>query len=545
MDSNGERDTGAASERGETRKTLELDGAGRLLNAAWMNAKQRQFLVFCLLFFLLPVRGLDRTGTLWTPCLEWSIENPSYSGNPFDLEATATFHHTASGDRVATPMFYDGNNVWKFRFTGVRTGEWTFRTTSADSDLAGHEGRVVIRENPDAGARGFIMARDRRFVRQGGEEGAYEAFIPNVWMNYRRFGDPARCGWTDMASSFEKPETVAAYLDEAEAHGCNGIQALVANQWFQINTASSRDHQNENPDPATFRALEQAIVQAHQRGMFVQIWKWGDEQRGWTPVRVGGINGAPDRRVQRYIAARLGPLPGWIISYGFDLDEWVTTDQARQWAEYLRNQSGWKPLLGARQHGAFQSPPTLDFLAQDDRPASGFYQNALAWFDEAGQRPVFFERRFSYLRDNVWDMETTRRAFWQFALAGGAGSIWGHYPPDCSAYVEGSYPHPEQLRTHRQFWQSRFLLEMRPANELSADADTLVLGDPGGRAIFYREESDSIGMRLDFLERAAPAIAVDVRKAYEEIAIGPVDPGDRTWKAPYRSDWAVVVGVFE
>ncbi|RMF64766.1 MAG: hypothetical protein D6746_01240, partial [Bacteroidetes bacterium] len=39
--------------------------------------------------------SLDRTGTLWSPYLEWSVENPTYSGNPFDLVATVTFTHAA------------------------------------------------------------------------------------------------------------------------------------------------------------------------------------------------------------------------------------------------------------------------------------------------------------------------------------------------------------------------------------------------------------------------------------------------------------------
>jgi len=44
------------------------------------------------------------------------------------------------------------------------------------------------------------------------------------------------------------------------------------------------------------------------------LWAWGDEQRRMTPKR-WGINGKVDRRLQRYICARLGPLPGWSIAF--------------------------------------------------------------------------------------------------------------------------------------------------------------------------------------------------------------------------------------
>jgi hypothetical protein len=42
----------------------------------------------------------------------------------------------------------------------------------------------------------------------------------------------------------------------------------------------------------------------------------------------------------------------------------------------------------------------------------------------------------------------------------------------------------------------------------------------------------------------APAVAVDARRAYRELALGELAPGVRVFEAPYRSDWAVAVGEF-
>ena len=53
--------------------------------------------------------------------------------------------------------------------------------------------------------------------------------------------------------------------------------------------------------------LELLITKVHAAGGLVHIWAWGDEARRWTPVR-WGKNGKVDKRLQRYIAARLGPL---------------------------------------------------------------------------------------------------------------------------------------------------------------------------------------------------------------------------------------------
>ena len=37
--------------------------------------------------------SLDRTGSQWSPALEWSLPNTSYGGNPYDLTATVVFRH--------------------------------------------------------------------------------------------------------------------------------------------------------------------------------------------------------------------------------------------------------------------------------------------------------------------------------------------------------------------------------------------------------------------------------------------------------------------
>jgi hypothetical protein len=522
-----------------------------------MTTKIAMIAACILLAWCLPARAgeLDQTGTLWAPYLQWSLESRSWSGNPFDLQASATLTHGESGEQRTTPMFYGGGNTWKFRFTATRSGTWSVRTSSPHADLDGKRGTVTIRANPGAGTRGFIVAHENKYAWQVGEDGALKAFVPNVYMNYRKFGNRDACGWTGVTPTFSDPGVLQAYLDEAESHGCNAIHALICNQWFRAEAASSRDHNRENPDPETFAALEHAITKAHQRGMFVHIWAWGDEQRRWTPIGVGGVNGTADRRVQRYIAGRLGPLPGWTMSYGFDLNEWVQPEQVISWAEYLTQHSGWDLMLSARETRdgrGIRLPDVLPVAANDDGPGYGDFEGRLGLFRRAEYRlsqtplrPAIFEQRFSYLRHKFWDMDRTRRAFWQFTLAGGAGSIWGYYPPECkAAHVEGEYPDPEQLRTHRRFWRERFLIDMRPASDRSGDEDTLVLSSGDRHAVFYREDAESIHLDLSAMDGPQPAIALDTTKKYAELDLGTFEPAQRTWRAPYRSDWAIAVGTF-
>ena len=68
--------------------------------------------------------GMDpkhREALMWQ-CEEWSVENTSWSRNPFDVIASVTFVHSSTGEQRVTHLFYAGDNQWKFRFTGTWAG---------------------------------------------------------------------------------------------------------------------------------------------------------------------------------------------------------------------------------------------------------------------------------------------------------------------------------------------------------------------------------------------------------------------------------------
>jgi hypothetical protein len=492
---------------------------------------------------------LDQTGTLWAPYLEWSLENTTYEGNPFDLIARVEFTHTSSEETRRTEMFFAGEDTWKFRFTGTRTGEWTFFTTSEDSELDGHEGSILIEPNPDPQIKGFLVTHGNRFARQVGENGELEAFLFNVWQ-----GGPFRMG---EASWFNDPDPEVydrAIEDYVLKHGTSVIFAgSVANRWFDINVERWDEHDSENPDLRTFEALEKAIVHFHKMGLHMHIWMWGDEDRRWTQVGVGGINGEPDRRLQRYIAARLGPLPGWSMSYGFDLGEknWVGGDQGKltDWAEYLQERMGWPHLLFSRGY----APPAMsgisyssngpgspigDIQTSPNGPMS--YDEVVGHMDSDLTRPHLYEERFIYLREfdggPPWTMERTRKVRWWNTMAGGVGAWWG-------VWDGPMYPDHEPMLSHARFWERRFLLDMERANHL---ADGYALKSASGdHYVFYKEDSDHVFLDLTGMSQPRQAVAVDTTRPYEEIPIGRLEAAVYRWEAPYPSDWAIAVGFEE
>ena len=488
-----------------------------------------------MLFGLSPSCGVE--GTQWTPYLEWSFDNPSYSGNPYDLVATVTFTHTSSGEQHTTEMFCDGNDVWKFRFTGTRTGMWTFETSSSDPELNSKTGTVTIKPNPDWKVHGFVKKFDGN---KWGWQGTERAFVPQLAM-YKK---PK-----DFQNNPEMIDNdISKFLD---GHGFTGFHVpSIGGCWFDINKSDNKVTSSmTEPDQRTFEALEMLITKTHAAGGVVHIWAWGDHQRNQTPRDLnGGINGSIDKRLQRYIAARLGPIPGWTMGYGFDLWEWVSGSELTEWHSYMHEHFGWHHFLGARasKNQLNQLSEAMDYSGYEQHKPD--YDKYVETIEKRPEKPSLSEDRFrvrdpSPYPDKDYTEELTRRGLWHSTMAGGVANIWGYLVGSTHG---GSMPYPikQQIKTYSTFFNDkrRFLKGMERSNELSNDNNTRVLRGGLTRYVFYRENASSIHMNLSYMEQAQPAVAVDTKKEYEEIDLGLLGPKEQTWNAPYLSDWAIAVG---
>jgi len=487
----------------------------------------------------------DKAAVMWNG-VEWRIASALNSGNPFDVSASATFTHTDSGRKYATEMFYDGQSAWRFRFAPSRAGKWTFTTASDSPSLDGYTGSVTVMENPDKNVRGFLTHAGNKYAIQVKDETDLRGYLFNVYMG--RVRQPAFLD--DFGSDLGQVEKKAsACLAEAKQNGFEVIFVHVNNNWFKFGVRRHDRHDSEDPDPRSFAVLETVIKTVHRAGGRVHIWAWGDESRKWTPIGVpGGINGAADRRLQRYIAARLGPLPGWTMGYGFDLHEWTNTKQLNSWAKFLHEHFGWQHLLCARGH-RLEGPLNIHSYDGFGRnvplktTAHGpiNYQEIVEDVDGDISRPHLYEERHSYKREGFdLDMDGTRRLLWWETMAGGMGGFFGFYPES-----PHPYPHPEQLRTHYTFWHTRhrFKLNMQRANNLTREGNVLAVPSKT-HYVFYGENKSSMSMNLSGMKGAQPAVAVDTKKEYHEVEMGTLDAREHVWKAPYRSDWAVAVGDF-
>jgi len=220
------------------------------------------------------------------------------------------------------------------------------------------------------------------------------------------------------------------------------------------------------------------------------------------------------------------------MGYGFDLQEWVSDSQLRDWADYMKDHLGWSHLLWGRGF----SNASLDVMSYSGTGPSS-YSDVVNQLNQDASRPHLYEERFLYTRWDKYDMDTTRHHMWWYAMAGGMGGFWGRMWSGGPAY-----PNPEHLRAHQTFWADRFRIDFTRANALT---DGVALKSPANRHyVFYRDDAASIRMDLSGMSGSQPAIAIDTRKEYAEISLGTLSAVDQTWNAPYSSDWVIAVGDF-
>jgi len=499
----------------------------------------------------LPAADLqNKPGTQWSPHLQWTLENPTWTGNPFDVEAIAEFTHQASGEIRRTQMFYLGHKTWAFRFTGTKPGSWTFVTSSTDPDLTDHRGQATIKTNPHSNAHGFL----KKFDNKWGWEGTENAFVPQLAMwDYIADGNSPKVFLNNPSLIEDK---IKQFIS---GHGFNGFHvSVIAGRWFDINGSEQVHPKLTDPDPRTFEALEQLIIKTHQAGGMVHIWPWGDHQRSQTPRNLrGGINGAIDQRLQRYIAARLGPIPGWSMGYGFDLDEWVKAPQVRVWRDSLHKLMGWHHFLGGRpegpNHGTDHKVDApwnkgLDYSSYEHHRPD--YQVYLAALLATKGMPVMSEDRFRVRKNKYpekdYTEELVRRGLYHSTLAGGIANIWGIDP---SLSPSGVFSNKHWIKTYSTFFHhnNRFLKDMTSGDpKLSINPNThVLLSKETHSLVAYRESTDTIHIDLANLPASQPVIAVDTRKPYREIDFGKLAAKAQTIKLPAKSDWALAVGYFE
>ncbi|WP_076069840.1 DUF5060 domain-containing protein [Sphingomonas montana] len=235
---------------------------------------------------------------------EIRLDGPA-QGNPFDdVQVAAIF---ICGDRqVRVPGFYDGDGVYRIRFSPGDLGRWTWRTASNVDALDGRAGAVrCVPAGPDN--HGPVR------VTRDGYHFAYADGTP-----FRQIGT------TSYSWALQSDAKCAQTLETLRTAPFNKIRMCVfpnvpsvATDPFVRTGPGLRDWDPTRFDPAFFRRFEDRIRRLGELGIEADIilFQPYDEKRGYSDM-----GRADDERYLRYMAARFGAFRNvwWAMANEYD-----------------------------------------------------------------------------------------------------------------------------------------------------------------------------------------------------------------------------------
>ncbi len=344
----------------------------------------------------------------------------------WDVEGSCVWTHESGEVHRTSLLWYSGSNdTYVYRFGGSLPGRWTGKTRSPIAALDGLELIVDVApsSNPNRiGWSGQIPDERTAWAHQKGPDGQLVKCTPILIMM------PDVGHWHDDLAAMQ------AYIAEFhENHGFNGGHIpTVGHGWFEVGSTASLRTAPATPDVRTFAALEAAASEWSERGGWLHLWMWGKGGSEDFSNLPGGYDGEHSRRINRYLAARLGPVPGWSMGIGWDVEFWADQAKIQWWLDDLVPQvGGWHHWLGARYSdsdiGRGRDPEPAnrgEYLARGIawntlRPGNEQYAGWEHWATmtsdsaiDAGlevfaDRPMMSEDRFRR-RDGVWPQKDFR-----------------------------------------------------------------------------------------------------------------------------------------
>ena len=304
----------------DRRELIKL-GAGAVVSGLGLSSATAQ-----------PAGGNDETVEQWG-VFETQVKGPS-SGNPFvDVSFGARF--TLGHRTVEAAGFYDGEGVYKVRFSPEMVGRWSFETTSSRKELAGHTGTFTCTA-PKAGNHGpVITAHQFHFQYADGTP-----FFPfgTTCYSYGFAGDP-----------FERQT-----LEEMKQAGFNKVRMCllpkpqgkrkpVAMPFERIGSMPADEKELEDGEksterfdltrlnPAYFRHVEERIQDLMTAGIEADVILFHPYD-GWGFKAMGA---EADDRYLRYAVARLSAYRNvwWSIANEYDL---VKSKSMSDWDRFFR-----------------------------------------------------------------------------------------------------------------------------------------------------------------------------------------------------------------
>lgn len=301
-------------------------------------------------------RSVERWGVY-----EIILDGPR-EGNPFvDVTLIATFEN--AGKRVRVPGFYDGDGVYRIRFSPPDVGQWQWHVESDARALNGRSGSFAAIA-PTKGNHGPVR------VTRDGYHFAYADGTP-----FRQIG--TTCYSWALQSDAKCAETLktlaAAPFNKLRMLVFPNVESVATNPFVRTG-GGPRDWDPARFDPAYFRRYEDRIQRLGALGIEADVILFHpyDEKRGYNDM-----TRADDERYLRYAAARWGAYRNVWWSMANEYDN-IETKTVADWDHLFET------LVAADPHDRLRSIHQINIYYDHRKPwiTHASVQNGAAVLDD-------------------------------------------------------------------------------------------------------------------------------------------------------------------
>jgi hypothetical protein len=387
---------------------------------------------------------------------ELSLKGPS-SGNPFiDVELTATFEK--DGKKFTPEGFYDGNGVYKVRFSPDSEGEWHYKTSSNKRQLNGVKG-VFNCVPPKKGNHGPVQVMGA--VQKVQSDDPDSSTVVN----------PFHFRYADGSPYFQVGTTCYAWTHQAEKLQKQTLRTLKSAPFNKLRMCvfPKRYSWNENEpplypfegkpltewdftrfNPAFFQAFEGRIGDLMNLGVEADIILFHPYDKGhWGFDRMGK---AHDDRYLRYCIARFAAYRNvwWSLANEYDFLKMKKTADWDRFGRIIHRHDPYGRLCSIHNaHKMFDfNRPWITHLSVQNGAAVADFGRPVLYRDFFNKPVVYDEVRYEgniHMRWGDLSGEEMVMRFWHGTIGGtyvGHGETYVH-PRDILWWSKGGVLHGE------------------------------------------------------------------------------------------------------
>ena len=330
------------------------------------------------------------------------LSNPSWSGNPFDLDLFGIFEHIPTGRKINQLGFYAGDNIWKIYFMPDSIGEWTYKTQSTDKDLHGLTGSLNC---IDSDLPGRLIGDGRRWLLEDSREYVAPIMLPTrEWFKRSNTNEGIDdfIFWANNTAGALIIGTTLIYFDGAQ----DEIPYLKGQEGDLFNIPMW-DRLNSHYDMLRDRGM----------GFYIMFYSDDDESPNIHKIKA---KSPEEVRLFKYAIARFSAYPIVMWDTGIDIRETTDNEWIDWFADWFNANDPWKHPVSSRTGGGSggKFPGRGTYYSDGASQLPSHTEVVKDWVCRSVPTAFTDRWREDYSRGG-FDREMIRRAAWEIGLVGG------------------------------------------------------------------------------------------------------------------------------